>query len=68
MKSKKSSIDISVTEQKNGFVDVYVGPEDCETYISIRSPHAMYIHIGDKIVYIDYSTEELIIRKWASKK
>jgi hypothetical protein len=59
------SIDINVTEQKNGFVDINIDPENWDTHISIRSPHAMYIHIGDKVVYIDYSTEELIVKKWA---
>lgn len=66
---KKQNHSIDVIHSKNGNTIVNVSSKDYErsTSIDIRTESAMYVEIGDKTVYIDYSTEDLIVNVSKSK-
>jgi len=69
VKQPEQNLIVSTSHRNDNSVEVSVSQlgSDEITLISIREPRAMYVTIGDKVVYIDYSLEELIVTSWANK-
>jgi len=67
--SELQPIDVDVVQKQNGFVEINVNTcdYDVESKIDIRTPNSMYINVGDKVVYIDYSTDEFILKTWTQR-
>ena len=54
------------TSHIDEFVDVSINDKgsDDTTTISIRTPRSMYVAVGDMVVYIDYTLDDLIVTSW----
>ena len=58
----KRMIDIDQTYHENGSVTINISEDDfSRTEISILSQDVLFVKIGGKNIYIDYSTNELYV-------
>ena len=64
-KEPEQNLIVSTSHIEN-FVEVSVSEKgnEYDTLISVRTPRSMYVTIGDKVVYIDYTLDDLIVTSW----
>lgn len=60
-------MNVEVTHTDKGFAEIVIEAEKNNlNLIDIRTPECMYIHIKDKIIYIDYSMSKIIVENWTA--
>lgn len=54
------------TSHIQDFIEVTISDKgsDDVTTIDVRNPRSMYVTIGNKVVYIDYTLDDLIVTSW----
>lgn len=68
-KQTEQNIIVTTTHTKEKFLDISVSDKGSDdiTIISARTPRSMYVSIGNKVVYIDYTLDELIVTSWTNE-
>lgn len=66
-KTKQTEQNLIVsTSHIEDFVEISIndkGSDDVIT-IDVRNPRCMYVTIGNKVIYIDYTLDDLIVTSW----
>ena len=66
-KTKQTEQNLIVsTSHIEDFVEISINDKgsDDVTTIDVRTPRSMYVTIGNKVVYIDYTLDDLIVTSW----
>lgn len=69
-KQPEQNLIVSTSHDKEGFADITISEKGSDdiSIINVHTPRSMYIAIGDKVVYIDYTLDSLLVTSWTNKE